>query len=93
MLVASYQPEDAVLAILAMGGFFILLGIISIFWNKREKKRYYNSILLTRRDVKESLTQEPRRSWLHAWQTGGRIFLIIGIVLLIIGGTLWLAAS
>jgi hypothetical protein len=85
----SYHP---VLAILAMGGFFLFLGIIFILWSKREKKRYYNSILLTRRDIKESLTHEPWRSWLHAWQIGGRISLIVGIVLLIIGGILWFIA-
>ena len=82
MPLASYQ------VILVLGGFFLLLGIIFILWNKREKKRYYNSILLTRRDIKESLTHEPQRSWLHAWQIGGRISLIVGIVLLIIGGIL-----
>jgi len=82
MPLASYQ------VILVMGGCFLLLGIIFILWNKREKKRYYNSILLTRRDIKESLTHEPQRSWLHAWQIGGRISLIIGIILLIIGGIL-----
>jgi len=82
MPLASYQ------IILVMGGCFLLLGIIFILWNKREKQRYYNSILLTRRDIKESLTHEPRRSWLHAWQIGGRISLIVGIVLLIIGGIL-----
>ena len=75
-------------AILVMGGFFLLLGIIFVIWNRREKKGYYNSILLTRRDIKESLTHEPQRPWLHAWQVGGRISLIIGIVLLIIGGIL-----
>jgi hypothetical protein len=86
MLQGSYQ------AILGMGGFFLLLGIICILWSKREKKKYYNSILLTRRDIKESLTHEPWRSWLHAWQIGGRISLIVGIVLLIIGGILWFLA-
>ena len=86
MPLASYQ------VILLMGGFFLLLGIIFVLWNKREKKRYYNSILLTRRDIKESLTHEPERPWLHAWQIGGRISLIVGIVLLIIGGILWLLA-
>ena len=84
MPLASYQ------VILAMGGFFLLLGIIFVLWNKRERKRYYNSILLTQRDIKESLTHEPERPWLHAWQIGGRISLIVGIVLLIIGGILWL---
>ncbi|MFO7773934.1 MAG: hypothetical protein R6V59_08410 [Dehalococcoidia bacterium] len=79
-------------AILGMGGFFVLLGIIFVVWNKKEKQRYYNSILLTRRDIKESLTHDPDRPWLHAWQIGGRISLIIGILLLIIGGVLWLTA-
>jgi len=69
-----------------MGGFFVLLGIIFILGNKREKEKYYNSILLTRRDIKETITHEHERFWLQAWQIGGRISLIVGIVLLIIGG-------
>ena len=86
MPLASYQ------VILLMGGFILLLGIIFVLWNKREKGKYYNSILLTQKDIKESLTHEPERPWLHAWQIGGRISLIVGIVLLIIGGILWLIA-
>jgi len=79
MSLASYQ------IILVMGGFFLLLGIIFILWNKREKQRYYNSILLTRRDIKETITHEHERFWLQAWQIGGRISLAVGIALLIIG--------
>jgi len=82
MSLATYQ------IILVLGGCFLLLGIIFILWNKREKNRYYNSILLTRRDIKETITHEHERFWLHAWQIGGRISLIIGIILLIIGGIL-----
>ena len=77
-------------AILGMGGFFILLGVAFILWNRREEKRYYNSILLTQRDVKEFMTHEPERPWLSAWQIGGWISLIIGIMLAIAGGVLWL---
>ena len=76
-------------AILALGIFFILLGVAFIVWNKREKKTYYNS-LVTRRDMKEFITREPERPWLNAWQIGGRISLIIGIILVIAGGVLWL---
>jgi len=79
----SYQ------VILGMGGFFVFLGIVFILWNKREKQRYYNSILLTQRDIKETITHEHERFWLQAWQIGGRISLIVGIVLLIIGVILW----
>jgi len=86
MSLASYQ------VFLGMGGFFLLLGIIFILWNRREKKKYYNSILLTHRDIKESITHEPERFWLRAWQVGGRVSLILGIVLLIIGGVLWYIA-
>jgi hypothetical protein len=75
-----------------MGGLFTLLGIIFIFWNRREKNKYYNNILLTQRDIKEIITREHERFWLLAWQIGGRVSLIVGIVLLIIGGILWYIA-
>ncbi len=84
MSLASYQ------IMLGFGGFFVLLGVIFVLWNRKEKKNYYNSILLTRRDIREALTHEPERPWLHAWQIGGRVSLILGIVLLITGGVLWL---
>ena len=77
---------------LGMGGFFALLGIVFILGNRREKRRYYNNILLTRRDIKEIITREHERFWLLAWQIGGRVSLIVGIVLLIIGGILWYIA-
>jgi hypothetical protein len=82
MLEGSYQ------VILGLGGLFVLLGIIFILGNRREKRKYYNSILLTQRDIKETITHEHERFWLQAWQIGGRISLIVGIVLLIIGGIL-----
>jgi 3-deoxy-D-manno-octulosonic-acid transferase len=82
----SYQ------VILGMGGFFVFLGVIFILWNRREKNKYYNSILLTRRDIKETITHEHERFWLHAWKIGGWISLIVGIVLLIIGVILWRTA-
>ena len=75
--------------ILGLGGFFVLLGILFILWNRREKNRYYNSILLTKRDIQETITREHERFWLHAWRIGGWISLVVGIVLLIIGGILW----
>jgi hypothetical protein len=74
---------------LALGGFFLILGIIFILWNRREKNKYYNHILLTQRDIKETITREHERFWLLAWQIGGRVSIIVGIVLLIIGGILW----
>jgi len=76
-------------AILGLGVFFILLGIAFILWNKREEEKYYDS-LSTQKDVKEFITHEPERTWLSAWQIGGKISLIIGIIMAIAGGVLWL---
>jgi len=83
------MPLATCQAILGMGGFFILLGVIFILWNKKEKKAYYNSIL-TQKDVKEFITHEPERPWLNAWQIGGRMSVILGILLALAGGILWL---
>jgi hypothetical protein len=79
MLEGSYQ------VILGLGGFFVLLGMIFILGNRREKRKYYDSVLLTQRDIKETITHEHERFWLQAWQIGGRVSLVVGIVLLIIG--------
>lgn len=76
-------------AILAMGVFFIVLGVAFLLWNRREVKSYYNS-KSTKRDLGEFLFHEPERLWLNAWQVGGRIALVLGILLTIAGGVLWL---
>jgi hypothetical protein len=76
-------------AILAMGIFFILLGITFLLWNRKEVKTYYNS-KSTQRDLKEFLAHEPERPWLNAWQIGGRVALVLGTLLAIAGGVLCL---
>ena len=75
-------------AILAMGIFFILLGITFLLWNRKEVKTYYNS-KSTQRDLKEFLAHEPERPWLNAWQIGGRVALVLGTHLAVAGGVLW----
>ena len=77
-------------AILGMGGFFVLLGIVFFISNRRGKNKYYENILLTERDVKEAITHQPERSWLNAFKIGAIICFIIGCGLLIAGGILWL---
>jgi len=76
-------------AILGIGVCFIFLGIAAVLWSRKEKKAYYDS-MASRRDVKEFIAHEPERPWLDAWRIGGRIFLILGVMLAIAGGVLWL---
>jgi len=83
MSVSSWQ------AILGMGVCFILLGVASALWSRKEKRAYYDS-MAAQRDVKEFVSHEPERPWLDAWGVGSRILLIIGATLAIAGGVLWL---
>lgn len=76
-------------AILGMGIFFLVLGLGFIGWDRREKKGYYDS-LLDRKDLREYIERQPQRSWMNAWRTGGQISLILGLLLAIAGGVLWL---
>jgi hypothetical protein len=76
-------------AILGMGIFFLVLGLGFLGWDRREKKVYYDS-LLDRKDLREFIERQPQRSWMNAWRTGGQISLILGLLLAIVGGVLWL---
>ncbi len=75
--------------ILGMGIFFLVLGLGFIGWDRRENKAYYDS-LLDRKDLREYIERQPQRSWMNAWRTGGQISLILGLLLAIAGGVLWL---
>jgi hypothetical protein len=83
------MPLASCQAILGMGIFFLLLGLGFIGWDRREKRVYYDS-LLGRRDLREFIQREPQRSWMNAWRTGGQISLVLGSILAIAGGVLWL---
>lgn len=67
-----------------IGGLFIILGIISLIWGKREEANYYTNIS-NRLDVKEFVSHLPFRPEPSALKTGGWICIALGIVLLGIG--------
>lgn len=79
------------LVLIGMGGFFILLGLVTIIWGKSEEKNYYDS-LSTRPDEREFLEHWPPRPQFGALKIGGRIALAIGALMLAMGGGFWLWA-
>lgn len=83
-MVATYWP------LLLMGGLFVLLGLVFLALNRIDRREYYDSILLTRKDVREFLEQEPDRPGLNAWEIGGKISLVLGVLMLVAAGVLWL---
>ena len=84
------MPQTDLLILVVMGGLFVLLGFGAIFWDKQEQKNYYNTIPTRRTDVREYMEQSPKRPEFEAIKVGGRIAIIIGLVLFIMGGVFWL---
>ena len=83
------MPDYDWLALMGMGGFFILLGLGAVIWGWSEEKSYFNS-LSERPDKREFMEHWPRRPQFGSLKIGGRIALAIGILMVIIGGVLWL---
>ena len=75
---------------MGMGGVFLLLGIVTIFWGRGEEKSYYDAIS-SRHDVREYVEHQPQRPEPGALKVGGWIAIAIGLVALLIGGLLWLS--
>ena len=75
---------------MGMGGLFILLSLLALFWGRHEEKNYYNSIS-DRTDVREFLEHDPERPEPGALEIGGWIALTIGLIMVITGGAflLW----
>lgn len=70
--------------ILALGGFFILVGLVMLFIGSREEKGYYDA-LSGKRDLREFVTHNPERAEPGSVRTGGWIALAVGVGILVIG--------
>jgi uncharacterized membrane protein len=67
-----------------MGAVFILLGLVTIFWGRREEKSYYDAIA-TRADVREYVEHLPERPEPGGLRAGGWIAIAVGLLLLFVG--------
>ncbi len=83
------MPQADSLIIMGMGGLFILLGLVAIFWDRGEQESYYNAIS-SRADVREYMEHSPKRPEFGGLKISGWIAISVGLVLLIMGGAFWL---
>ncbi|MFC1949801.1 hypothetical protein ACFLW0_06495 [Chloroflexota bacterium] len=83
------MPQSGLIAMMVMSGVFILLGVGAIIWGRNEEKSYYDA-LSTRPDSREFMDHWPPRPQFGALKIGGRIAIIIGILLVLFGGAFWL---
>ncbi len=75
---------------IAIGGIFVVLGIIGFLWSKREEGAWYSTVS-EHVDVREFVDHSPGRPEPDALRVGGKICIAVGIVLLLIsvGFRLW----
>lgn len=70
-----------------VGVVFVILGLGSVVWGRREEKRYYDS-LTTRDDLREFLAHWPGRPEPGALKVGGWIAVVVGVAIAVVGGVL-----
>ena len=70
--------------LMVMGGSFVLLGLGTFFWGRREEKRYFDSIS-SRTDVREYLEHWPQRPEPGGLKIGGWIAVTLGLFMLALG--------
>jgi len=77
------------LLLVIMGGAFVVFGIAFYFWGKYEENRYYDNIV-HRFDVREFIEHLPLRPEPGALRIGGIIAMVLGVLMLVGGGILFL---
>lgn len=70
--------------LMAVGGGFILLGIIIILWGRYEEKRLFDA-LAEKRDLREFSLKHVESPQPGALRIGGWISVALGALLLLIG--------
>jgi hypothetical protein len=81
--------RDDLIIICIIGGIFIFLGIAAIVWSKMEESSWYASIA-KRVDVREFLDRVPKRPEPGSLKIGGRICIVVGILMLMVSLGLYL---
>ena len=70
--------------LMAAGGGFILLGIISMLWGRYEEKRLFEA-LSEKRDLREFSLKHVETPQPGALRIGGWIAIAVGALLLLVG--------
>ena len=84
------MPYEDWLILVAVGGLFLVLGLVAIVWGKREEKNYFDSISTRAGDMREFVEHWPHRPQPGALKVGGWIAISVGLIVLIAGFILWL---
>ena len=86
------MPAGDAVILLVLGGIFILLGVASVIWGKREEKSYFDSLATRTSDLREFMDHWPPRPQPGALKIGGWIALTIGVLMMMLAFIFWLIA-
>ena len=84
------MPQGDWFILMGVGGGFLLLGLIGVFWGRYEEKKYFEA-MTQQRDMREFMSHWPERPQPGALKTGGWIAIGLGALLLLTGFIGWLA--
>jgi hypothetical protein len=80
--------EGDVVVLVAVGGAFVLLGVIGILWGIREEKRIFEA-LASRHDLREFTLDHVESPQPGALKIGGWIAIALGVIVLAVGIIRW----
>ena len=75
--------ENIILVI--VGGVFLVLGLATMFWGKREEQSYFETLSTRTTDLREFTEHWPSRPQPGALKIGGWIAIAIGLLIIIVG--------
>jgi len=78
------MSQQEVIITVIIGGVFVILGFIGFFWGRKEENSYYGS-MTEHFDVREFLDHSPGRPEPNALRIGGRICVLVGFIVLLVG--------
>ncbi|MFC1964068.1 hypothetical protein ACFLV1_01650 [Chloroflexota bacterium] len=84
------MANDEYLILVIVGGVFFVLGLLAMFWGKREEKGYFEALATRKADLREFMEHWPSRPQPGALKIGGWISITIGLLLIILGALLLL---
>jgi hypothetical protein len=73
------MSSDALIMVI-LGAIFVFVGVLAVLWGNREESSWWSSIS-TRFDVREYMDHSPGRFEPDALRIGGRIAIVVGVVL------------
>ncbi len=76
--------------LMGVGGLFIVLGLATVIWGKREENSYFNAMAARRDDLREFVDHWPPRPQAGALKVGGWIAVVLGVIVLLVGVGTWL---